>query len=142
MALHQASMTKVLADLAGADSQSSLAVVQNVYAALATGSVDAMGEYLADDVELELHDSSGMMSGNWKGRDTVLAAITANFAKVDQQKPQIKGMTADGNTVAVLMSETGVVKESRRAYTANGVQWFTIAAGRLQRIEEIIILEF
>ena len=144
MALDRDSMSKVLSDprLSNGDSPTNLAVVQNAYRALASGSIEAMAEFLHDTVELEIHDTTGLLGGHWTGREAVIAAMIANFGKVDQQQPQIKGMIADGSSVAVLFSETGIVKESRRRYSANGVQWFTIARGKMLRIEEFLSMEF
>jgi ketosteroid isomerase-like protein len=132
-------MAKVVSDLhAPATTNSSIAVVEALYAVLAVGPLDAVGAFLAEDVEFELHDATNMMNGRWSGRESVLHAIAANFAMVDQQKPVVKGMVADGNTVAVLFSETGVMKARGKPYSATGVQWFTIDAGKVRRMEEVI----
>jgi ketosteroid isomerase-like protein len=141
MALNTEFMTKVVSDMhAPAALSSSIAIVQAVYAVLAVGPLDSVGVFLADDVEFELHDATNTMNGSWSGRGSVLAAMVANFAKVDQQKPVVKGMLADGNTVAVLLSETGVMKASGQPYSATAVHWFTIEASSVRRIEAVIAL--
>ena len=134
-------MSQVLTDLRDpAYLNKNIAAVRGLYAGLATGAFDSLGVFLTDDVEFELHDSSGTLRGHWSGRDAVLAAIRANFAKVDQQKPELKSMIADGSSVAVLFAETGVIRATGMPYRASGVQWFTLEDGKVRRVEEIISL--
>jgi ketosteroid isomerase-like protein len=61
MALHQASMSKVLTDLSDPGSHANIAVVKGLYTALAAGSFASMAAFLTDDVEFELHELKGML---------------------------------------------------------------------------------
>ena len=55
------------------------------------------------------------------------------------QKPEIESMISQGDQVAVLLRESGVLKSSGQAYTVRGVQWFTFAHGKIRKIDEIIV---
>ena len=45
---------------------------------------------------------------------------------------------AQGDRVAVLLRESGVLKSSGRAYSVRGVQWITFADGKIKKIDEIV----
>ena len=55
------------------------------------------------------------------------------------QKAEIESMISQGEQVAVLVRESGVVKSSGQAYSVRGVQWFTFANGKIKKIDEIIV---
>jgi ketosteroid isomerase-like protein len=78
------------------------------------------------------------MEGTWRGRDAVVAATRTNFARLDGQKPEIIDMIAQGDKIAVLLRESGVIASTGQAYSVRGVQWFTFVGGKIKRIEEII----
>ncbi len=61
-----------------------------------------------------------------------------NFSLLASQKPEIESMISQGNSVAVLLKESGVFRSSGQAYGVRGVQWFTFADGKIKKIDEII----
>ena len=79
------------------------------------------------------------LDGTWRGRDEVVAATKKNFALLGSQKPEIESMIAQGEHVAVLVRESGVLKSTGQAYSVRGVQWFTFANGKIKKIDEIIV---
>lgn len=105
--------------------------------AIVQGNYEAFGESLSDDVELNIC-GFGPLDGAWRGRDEVVAATRRNFALLSNQKPEIEGMISQGDRVAVLLRESGVYKSNGQAYSVRGAQWFTFAAGKITKIDEIV----
>jgi ketosteroid isomerase-like protein len=80
----------------------------------------------------------GPLDGTWRGREEVLAATRRNFAEVADQKPAVESMISQGDSVAVLLRESGILKSSGQPYSVRGVQWFTFAGGKIKKIDEIV----
>ncbi len=120
------------------DSRHPHTVLHAAFDAVLQGNYDAFGELVTDDVELTICGFSAL-DGTWRGRAEVLAATRRNFARVGNQKPEIESMISQGEQVAVLVRESGVVKSSGQAYSVRGVQWFTFANGKIRKIDEIIV---
>jgi ketosteroid isomerase-like protein len=119
------------------DTSDSQAVLHAVYSAIIQGDFDGFGESLADDVELNIR-GFGPMDGIWRGRNEVVEATRKNFGLVNGQQPEIEGMISEGDSVAVLLRESGVLKSTGQAYSIRAVQWFTFAGGKIKRIDEIV----
>lgn len=113
------------------------AALHGIYSAIVQGDFDAFGESVTDDVELNIC-GFGPMDGRWRGRNQVVEATRKNFALLAGQRPEIEGMIAQGDSVAVLLRESGVLNSTGQAYSIRGVQWFTFANGKIKRIDEII----
>jgi ketosteroid isomerase-like protein len=113
-------------------------VLHAAFDAVLQGNYDGFGELITDDVELTICGFSAL-DGTWCGREEVIAATRRNFARVGNQKPEIESMISQGEQVAVLVRESGVVKSSGQAYSVRGVQWFTFANGKIRKIDEIIV---
>jgi uncharacterized protein len=113
------------------------AVLHAAYEAVIRGDFDVFGESLTEDVELNI---SGFvpMNGTWRGRNEVVAATRRNFAEVEHQQPTIEGMICQGDRIAVLLRESGMLKSIGKAYSIRGVQWFTFASGKIAKIDEIV----
>jgi len=112
-------------------------VLHAAFDAILHGNYDLFGESVTDDVELSIRGFSGM-EGTWRGRDEVVAAARTNFAMLVEQKPEIESMIAEGDRIAVLLRENGVLKSNGQAYRVRGVQWFTFANGKISKIDEIV----
>jgi ketosteroid isomerase-like protein len=108
-----------------------------IYGAVGRGDFELFGEYLTEDVELDIR-GMGPMDGVWRGRKDVVEAARANFANIDEQKPEIEAIVGQGNVTAVLFSEKGVLKPDGRTYKLRAVQWFTFVGGQIKRIDEIV----
>jgi hypothetical protein len=75
------------------------------------------------------------MDGTWRGRSEVVEATRKNFALVSGQRPEIEGMIAQGDSVAVLL------RESERAQIhRSGLQHSPCPAPQhaVKRIDEIV----
>jgi ketosteroid isomerase-like protein len=112
-------------------------VLHSAYESVVLGDFARFADYLTDNAELEIRGFPEM-DGSWRGRDEVAAAARANYGKVAEQKPEIEGMIADGNTIAVFLREKGIVRDGMRPYDCRGVQRFTFEGGRISRIDQII----
>jgi ketosteroid isomerase-like protein len=115
-----------------------VACVEQVLRALADQDYTAVGALMADDVEFEIIGSAPLpMAGRTRGRDSVLEALRANFALVEQQRPQIEAVVAQGDSVVIVAREEGRFKPTGRAYALNWVQLYTVVDGRITRMREL-----
>ena len=119
-----------------ASSNDPQAVLHAAYAAIIRGDFDALGESMTDDVELNICGFPAT-DGNWRGRNDVVAAARKNYAQLESQQPAIEGLISQGDSIAVLMRESGVLKSTGEAYSIRGVQWFTFADGKIREIDQI-----
>jgi ketosteroid isomerase-like protein len=116
--------------------QDPLISLHSVYDAIIRGDFKAIDEFMTDDVELNICGFSAI-DGNWRGRNDVAAAAKKNYAQLDSQQPAIEGMISQGDSVAVLMRESVVLKSTGQACSIRCVQWFTFANGKIRRIDQI-----
>jgi ketosteroid isomerase-like protein len=112
-------------------------VLHAAFDAVIHGDYDAFGEWITDDAELSICGFS-VMDGTWRGRAEVVAASRRNFGLLGNQKPEIESMICQGDRVAVLVRESGVLKSNGQAYSVRGVQWFTFADGKIKKIDEVM----
>jgi ketosteroid isomerase-like protein len=112
-------------------------ILHRAYDAIIQGDFNSFGEHLAEDVELHIH-GLGPLDGTWRGREEVLAATRRNFTEVADQKPAVESMISQGDSVAVLLRESGIFKSTGQPYSVRGVQWFTFAGGKIKKIDEIV----
>jgi ketosteroid isomerase-like protein len=113
-------------------------VLQKVYEIVVRGEFDALATFFAEDVEADIRGFGPPMDGHWVGRRQVIEGMRVNFGMLDAQKPVMEGMISQGDTIAVLISESGVFKDSGREYRLRGVQWFRFANGKIARIDEVV----
>jgi ketosteroid isomerase-like protein len=114
-----------------------LSVLHAAFDAVIQGNLEAFGERVTDDVELNII-GFGALDGSWRGRDEVIAATRRNFAQLGEQKPEIEGMISEGDSIAVLLREKGIFQSNGEAYSVRGVQWFTFLGDKIKKIDEII----
>lgn len=112
-------------------------LLHTAFNAIVRGDYEAFGNMTTDDVELSIKGFEEI-NGFWKGREEVVAATRRNFRLLSSQEPEIQGMIAQGNCIALLLEEAGVVRSTGEPYRVRGVQWITFDDGKIQRIEEII----
>jgi len=120
------------------DNSNSQTVLHRAYDAIIQGDFSLFAESLTEDVELRIC-GFGPMDGAWRGRDEVVAATRRNFALVANQKPEVESMISQGDSIAVLLRESGIFKSSGQTYSVRGVQWFTFADGKIKKIDEIVV---
>jgi ketosteroid isomerase-like protein len=112
-------------------------VLHRAYDAILAGKFDEFGSWMTDDVEMNI-SGFGQLDGSWRGRADVVEATRRNFGALSGQQPEIEAMISQGDSVAVLLRESGVFRSSGQAYSVRCVQWFTFAGGKIRKIDEII----
>ena len=112
--------------------------LQEQYRALARGDYPAVLGHFADDVELEVVGPPDVpFVGRWQGLDQVRDALQKNFAMVEDQRPELQALTAQGDTVVVVARERGRLRATGREYDLHWVQLFTYRDGKVVRMREI-----
>ncbi|MFN0105469.1 MAG: nuclear transport factor 2 family protein [Bryobacteraceae bacterium] len=111
-------------------------VIPELFAAIARGDFDAMGQYLTPDIEFVISGLPGM-DGAWSGRDAVIAATRRNFGMLAEQRPVIECQIPSGDTTAHLFRESSLRKDGREPYSMRVSMWVTTREGIVCRVEEI-----
>lgn len=115
-----------------------MAALEQVYQCLATSNYDAIAGFLTEDVELEIIGPAVVpFIGKWTGTANVLQAIRRNFSFVQNQRPEIINLTAQGNSIVVVAREQGEAVQTGKSYDIHWVQIFTFRHGKLCRIHEV-----
>jgi ketosteroid isomerase-like protein len=78
------------------------------------------------------------INGNWRGRAEVVAATRKNFGELENQQPIVESMIWQGDSVVVLVRESGFLKSTGEPYSVRGMEWFTFADGKIKKIEEVL----
>ncbi len=95
-------------------------------------------EMLAEDVEIEFVGSPrGLFAGRWRGREEAALAIGENFAQVEEQRPEVHSVVAQGDVVVVVAHEHGRFRRTGLLYETHWVQIFTFRDGKVVRFREI-----
>jgi ketosteroid isomerase-like protein len=112
--------------------------VQESYRAIARGDFAGFLDMLTEDVEMEFVGSPRVpFAGRWRGRDEAARAVQENFAQVEEQRPEILSVVAQGDLVVIVARERGRFRKSGRAYETHWVQIFTIREGKIARFRQI-----
>jgi uncharacterized protein len=118
--------------------QTNVSRTQQQYRALATGDAEGFAATLSDDVEMEIFGPPELpFAGRWRGRDEVLKAVAHNFGLIEEQRPEVESVVAQGDTVVVFARERGRFKATKREYEIRWVQWFTFRDGLMCRFREL-----
>src|ERR1035438_7055611 len=98
-----------------ASSSNPQTVLHAAYGAIIRGDFDALGDSMTDHVELNIC-GFGPIDGPWRGRSAMVAAARKNYAQVENQQPEIERMIVQGDSIAVLLPESGMFKSTGLAY--------------------------
>jgi ketosteroid isomerase-like protein len=72
-----------------------------------------------------------------QGVENLRAAVAQNFGSVEDQRPEITNVVAEGETVVLFGREQGRIRETGRAYDLEFVQKFSFDDGRLVSVQII-----
>src|SRR5260370_38041939 len=72
-----------------------------VFDAVIRGDFNAFGEFLTQDVELDIRGVASM-DGNWRGRGQVVEVARANFSQLADQKPEIESIISGNKSMSVV----------------------------------------
>jgi ketosteroid isomerase-like protein len=113
-------------------------LVEQMYRLIAQSDFEALGETLADDVVFEVVGSLGNpLVGYAQGRKQVVEAPRKNFQLLEDQKPEIQTVVAQGDTVVVMARERGRFAATGKEYDFYWVQFFTFKEGKVIRVREM-----
>lgn len=119
---------------------SNVRLIQSLIMAIGRDDLTAVGEMLADEVRLEILGPDELpFIREAKGRAQMLEAIKENFGAVQDQRPSIEGVIAQGDTVIVMLEEEGKVRATGKRYKIKGMQRFIIREGKVELVEEIFL---
>jgi ketosteroid isomerase-like protein len=106
-----------------------------MYEAMARGDGNAVRDLLTDDAELEIDGPpEAPTTGHWKGRDQVLAGAARNYGQLEDQRPELLSVVAQGDLVAVIARERGRVRATGREYEMAWVHLYTFRGNQVRRI--------
>jgi ketosteroid isomerase-like protein len=115
-----------------------VALLVGLYRAILRGDFPAALDVFADDMDMEIIGPSAIpISGHWRGKAQVAAAIARNFSLLEDQRPEVQSVVAQGDTVVVLGHEKGRFRPTGRDYELHWVQFFTFRDGKLARFREL-----
>ena len=114
-------------------------LVEQMYQALAHGDFSTLDDILTDDVVLEIIGPANVpFCGRSQGRKNVVEVTRNNFAELENQRPEILSLVAQGDTVVVVGREHGCFRATRREYELHWMHQYTFRAGKLSHIRELL----
>ena len=114
-------------------------VIEEVFRAIARKDFDALGGLLAEDVTFEIvGPGGGPMAARAEGRGRVIEAARGNFAQVEEQRPEILSVVAQGDTVVVVGKERGRFRSTGREYELHWMHEYKLVGGKVLRILELL----
>ena len=114
-------------------------VLASVLNAIASNTLSTLPQHFTEDIELHIHGFPEL-DGAWHGCDAVVKALANNFGKVTDQVPQIETVIEQGDNIAMLINETGILNQ--RKYNVRVTVWFTFEGSRIERVVEFAHLVF
>jgi ketosteroid isomerase-like protein len=113
--------------------------IQQAFRAIASNDLQAFAGMLAEGAVLEILGPPHVpFLGRWEGRDEVAGAVWRNFALLEDQRPEVRSVVAQGDTVVVHGRESGRVRASGLAYDFEWVQFYTYRDGYVSVVREFI----
>ena len=115
-----------------------VAAVKAMVEAVARDDYDALSRVVADEVRLQILAPPDVpFIRNAEGAPAFLDAVRRNFAMLEEQKPVLLSVVAQGEAVVCIVREQGRYVEDGRRYDLHAVQEFVFREGKLERIFEI-----
>jgi ketosteroid isomerase-like protein len=115
-----------------------VAAVKALIEAVANDDYDFFSRVVSESVSLKILAPPDVpFIRNAKGAPAFLDTVRRNFAMVEDQKPVILSIVAQGETVVCIVREQGRYSEDGRAYDLHAMQEFVFRDGKLERIFEI-----
>ena len=112
--------------------------LRELYEAIGRGDTAALFIAFAEDVELDVVGPPGVpFVGRCQGRRQVAETVRQNFAKVENLKPEMLAVIAQGDTVVVYGRDQGRYVPTGRDFSLHWVQFFTFRNGRVVRIRQL-----
>jgi uncharacterized protein len=120
------------------DPPSNIRSVQMQIDAIGRGDLDAVLSQAHDDVTLDIFAPREFaFIRHAQGLADLRRAIEQNFAAVEDQRPEIANVFAEGDTVVLFGREQGRIRATGQPYDMEFVERFTFREGRLAAIRII-----
>ena len=118
---------------------SHLRCLQILYHAIARGAFEESLLLTTEDFTLEIYGpQSSPFNGKWQGREEVLQAMQRNFGMVEDQRPQIQSVVAQGDIVIITAHERGRIRATGKPYEVQWMQEFRFADGKVSGVRELV----
>jgi ketosteroid isomerase-like protein len=115
-----------------------VAAVKAMVEAVARDDYDALTHVVAEGVRLQILAPPDVpFIRNAEGAPAFVDAVRRNFAMLEQQKPVVLSIVAQGEVVVCIVREQGRYVEDGRGYDMHAVQEFVFREGKLARVLEI-----
>jgi ketosteroid isomerase-like protein len=112
--------------------------LQGMYRGITAGDFQVFTDALTDDAELEIVSGPGMpFNGRWKGREVVSKAVRENFAQIEESRPVIESIVAQGDTVVLCCREQGRYQATKQPYDVYWILTVKYYNGKIVRAHEI-----
>jgi uncharacterized protein len=112
--------------------------LQTMYSDIARGDFQAFADALAEDVELEIASGSGLpFNGYWRGKQEVVRATRENFAQLEEQRPVVQSIVAQGDTVVLCCREQGRYRATGKEYDVHWMLVVNYKDGKIVRAREL-----
>ena len=113
-------------------------IVADMFRNLGRGDLDAFMATTTDDVELEIRAPAEYP---WvrqaSGRQAFRDAVVHNFGTLSDQRPEVLGLVAQGNSVVLFGRDSGQLRASGAPYDAHFVYEFVLRDGKVSRVREL-----
>jgi ketosteroid isomerase-like protein len=115
-----------------------LAAVKAMVEAVARDDYEALSRVVDDRVRLQILAPPDVpFIRNAEGAPAFVDAVRRNFAMLEEQRPVVLSIVAQGEAVVCILREQGRYVEDGRGYDMHAVQEFVFREGKLARIFEI-----
>ena len=117
--------------------QANVRLLQRAYQAFLEGNGEGLLATLADDVDWHIAGPDEVpFVGAARGRDEVAAVLRKSFQTVEDQRPEVHEVIAQGDTVVVVGHERGRCKPTGAPYEGFWVHVFTFRDGQIAKFRE------
>jgi ketosteroid isomerase-like protein len=112
--------------------------LQEMYRGITAGDFQVFTDALAPDAELEIVSGPGMpFNGRWLGRDAIARAVRENFSQIEDSRPVIGAIVAQGDTVVLSCREQGRFRATKQPYDVHWILTVKYRDGKIVRAQEI-----
>jgi ketosteroid isomerase-like protein len=112
--------------------------LQELYQGIARGDFQSFNDALAEDSELEIVGGLGIpFNGRWRGRDAVVQAARENFSQIEDARPVILSIVAQGDDVVLSCREQGRFRSTKQPYDVHWVLHVKFRDGQITNALEV-----
>jgi ketosteroid isomerase-like protein len=117
--------------------QGNLHIIQRLYDAFLRRDVAALLDDLDEDVEWNIAGPEEVpFTGAVRGRDEVAHVLQKSFTTVSDQQPEVRRVSAEGDTVTVFGFERGKHQPTGARYEVTWTHVFTLRDGKVVKFHE------